>query len=82
MASDNVKLSTAKNKMEMACRELQDNSKQIDKTNKQIVEEAKKNRDEIMKTFDKNLDSVKLTEEEAKDYDKENEKCLFKHYFF
>lgn len=66
----------------MACRELQDNSKQIDKTNKQIVEEAKKNRDEIMKTFDKNLDSVKLTEEEAKDYDKENEKCLFKHYFF
>jgi CTP-dependent riboflavin kinase len=82
VASDNVKLSTAKNKMEMACRELQDNSKQIDKTNKQIVEEAKKNRDEIMKTFDKNLDSVKLTEEEAKDYDKENEKCLFKHYFF
>ena len=58
----------------MACRELQDNSVQINKTNKQIVEEAKKNRDEILITFEKNMESVKMTEEEAKDYDKENEK--------
>ena len=74
MSAENSNLSTSKSKIEMACRELQDNSVQINKTNKQIVEEAKKNRDEIMTTFEKNMESVKTTEDEAKDYDKENEK--------
>ena len=73
VATENGKLNSAKSKVEMACRELQKNSLQISETNKQIIDEATKNRDEITQTFEKNLESVKSIEEEIKTYDKENE---------
>jgi len=77
VANENARLNSAKSKVEMACRELRKNSDQINETNKQILEEGQKNREEIAKTFEKNIESVKLTEEESKDYEKENEKFFY-----
>lgn len=73
-AVENGKLLAAKNKAEMACRELQKNSVQILETNKQIVEESKKNRDEITTNFEKHLETIKQNEVETKDFDEQNEK--------
>lgn len=65
----------------MACRELQKNSAQISDTNKQILEESSKNRDEILQNFEKHKETIKQNEIDSKEFETENEKYAISRNF-